>query len=76
MGFGYARYPDAILTEDDKWTLDHHRFFDPQPKRQKGNFCPFPDGRPMPVPRPHPIPVVRHDERTRSTTGNPNPAGL
>lgn len=59
MGYGYGSYPNAILTENDKVTLDHHRFFDVQPKRPKPNVCPFHDERPQRPPRPRPLPVIR-----------------
>lgn len=58
MGIGYMSYPNAILTDNDKWTLDHHRFFEVEPKRTKPNICAFNDGsvRPRPNPRPKPVP--------------------
>jgi hypothetical protein len=56
MGTGYMRYADAILTEEDKRTLDQHRFFSVRPKLVKPNICPFDDWRRIPAPRPRPIP--------------------
>lgn len=59
MGLGYTIYPDAILTANDKVTLDNHRFFSVTDKVHKPHICPFDSRRPQPKPRPHPRPVVR-----------------
>lgn len=59
MGVGYWRYPNAILTENDKWLLDHHRFFAVEGPRIKPPVCPFEDTRPRPKPRKYPTPSVR-----------------
>lgn len=59
MGVGYWRYPNAILTENDKWILDHHRFFEKHPPKAKPGICRYNDSRPRPNPRPYPVPVVR-----------------
>lgn len=58
MGVGYMTYPNCILTENDKVTLNNHRFFAPESIVNKPTICPF-NPRPRPHPRPHPQPVVR-----------------
>lgn len=68
MGIGYMNYPNAILTENDKWTLDHHRFFAVEPRHVAPAICRFADGRPQPRPRLRPSPIIRPTRQQPATT--------